>query len=77
MECSCRGFINPITELQQAQRNILLAWMSHKKMHGPMTTGIIKKMLKATNVIKSEVLKTIVPLITHMHAWAERADERK
>ena len=36
---------------------------------------IIKKMLEATaNVIKSRALKYIVPLITHMHAWAERAD---
>ena len=37
--------------------------------------AIINKMLKATtNLIKSKALKNIVPLITHMHAWAERAD---
>ena len=35
---------------------------------------IINKMLEAmTNVIKSKALK-VVPLITHMHAWAERAE---
>ena len=36
---------------------------------------IIKKMLEAmANVIKSRALKTIVPLIAHMHALAEMAD---
>ena len=36
---------------------------------------IIKKMLEATtSVIKSRALKDTVPLIAHMHAWAERAD---
>ena len=37
---------------------------------------VIQKMLEATNVIKSRALKNIpvVPLIAHMHAWAERAD---
>ena len=29
-----------------------------------------------TNVIKSQALKNIVPLITHMYAWAERAAKR-
>ena len=52
---------------------LLLARVPHEKPHGPMT--IIRKMLEATtNVIKSRAFKSIVPLITHMHAWAERAD---
>ena len=73
MDRSCQSFVDPIEELQQAGSNVLLAWVPHKKTHGPM--AIIKKMLEATmNVIKSRALKNIVPLITHMHAWAERAD---
>ena len=39
--------------------------------------AIIKKLLEATtNIIKSRALKNIAPLITHMHAWAERAAMR-
>ena len=57
----------------QAGSNVLLTWVPPEKTHGPM--AIVKKMLEATtNVTKSRALKTIVPLITHMHAWAERAD---
>ena len=72
-ECSCQSLINPIKELQQAGCNVLLARVPHEKTQGPMT--IIKKMLEdTTNVIKSRALKNIVPLIAHMHGWAERAD---
>ena len=75
MECSRQDFINPIKELQQARRNVLLAWVPHEKSHGPVT--IIEKMLETTtNVLKSRVLKKLVPLITHMHAWAKMADAR-
>ena len=36
---------------------------------------IIKKFLEAeTNVMKSRALKSIVPLIAHMHAWAKGAN---
>ena len=73
MEYSCQDFINPIMELQQAKSNVRLAWVPREKKHSPMT--IIKKGLEATtNVIKSRALKNIVPLITHMHAWAERKE---
>ena len=72
MDCSCPSLINPIQELQQVGSNVLLTWVLHEKTHGPM--AIVKNMLEATtNVTKSEALKNIVPLITHMHAWAERA----
>ena len=73
MDRSCQSLINPIKELQQARSNVLLTRVPHAKTHGPM--AIIKKLLEATtNVIKSRALKNIVPLITHMHARAERAD---
>ena len=72
MNCSCQSLINPIKKLQQAGSNVLLTRVPHEKTHGPM--AIIKKMLEATvNVIKSRALKNIVPLLTHMHAWAERS----
>ena len=70
MDCSGQSFIDLIKELQQAGSNVLLARVPHEKTHGPMT--IIKKMLEATtNVIKTWALKNIVPLIAHMHAWAD------
>ena len=73
MDCSCQSLIDPIKELQQAGSKVLLTRVPHVKTHGPMAT--VKEMLKATtNVIKSRALKNIVPLITYMHARAERAD---
>ena len=39
-------------------------WLSSKRCWTKATTKIMK----------SRALKNIVPLITHMHAWAERAD---
>ena len=53
----------------------LLVWVPHETKHGRMV--LIKKMLTAmANVIKSRVLINTVPLITHRHAWAGRADAR-
>ena len=70
---SLQSLIDPIRELQQAGSNVLLTRVPHEKMHS--STAIIKEMLEATtNVIKGRALKNIVPLITHMHARAKRAD---
>ena len=65
--------LSSIKDLQQAASNVLLAWVSHEKTHGPMAE--IEMMLEAaTNVIK-RALKNIVPLTTNMHAWAEPLGE--
>ena len=70
MDCSCQSLINPINpikELQQVGSNVLLTWVPHEKTHA-MAPWLSSKMLEATtNVTKSRALKSIVPLITHMH----------
>ena len=74
MESSCQSLNNPIKELQKAGSNILLAGVPHEKTHGPTT--VIKNRLEATTDVSKSWAFNIVPLFTHMHARAKRANSR-
>ena len=75
MGCNVYVLFNPIKELQQAWSNILLAWVQDERTHSSLTV-IIKMLEVLTHVTKSQALRNLVSLITHVHARAGRADVR-